>query len=361
MIENKLILGADIGKDILQISCYQDHQEELLEITMPLEEKNGWTGQAVFKQLELFLKEQQLLDTRIEKIVLSFGEVELKVQKQIKNAFVSAGFSGDDLYVISRENAFIHYVIHQEKSLYEHTVLLFDFDGKDLYGYRLEHSKKKTPRKIKAEKSMIGSFTLLGESKDWGKMFDEHFASIARQILSKEVVSAVFLTGKGFEGGWLSKALQILCSGRRAFIGQNLFSGGCCYYGLDTKEQIKKDCVICAPETVLYEAGVVDGNEQFVTITKAGGAWYETKGSLVLIPERGGKLDIVFSNSVTMEKQVESVDISGLPTRPRKTGRLKVTVEFLGSREGFILVLDQGFGAFSPSTHQVFLKEFKLL
>ena len=121
--------------------------------------------------------------------------------------------------------------------------------------------------------------------------------------------------------------------------------------------------MVQSPETVVYESGVVDSAEEdsFVQITEAGIPWYEAKGSIDVIMERGGRADIIFVHSQTKEKQVESVDISGLPMRPRKTGRLSITVEFTDSTSGVITVLDKGFGAFSPATHQVFFKEFKLL
>jgi hypothetical protein len=296
-----------------------------------------------------------------EKVTLSFSNSSDEEKQNIRAQMEQLGFSEQQICIISRENAFAHYVVHQEPTLFDHTVMLFDFDGKKLFGYRMENSRKKMPKRFLVEKSLLGTYDFLGESGDWGRLFDEQFAGIARQLLSKEVVSAVFLTGKGFEGDWLSKSLHVVCSGRRAFIGQNLFSGGCCYYGMDEEEE--KNYMICAPETVTYEVGVVDGGsgDQFVPITKAGRAWYETSGSIDVILERGTKVDVVFSNLLQMEKQVESIDVSVLPNRPRKTGRLRIEVMFQESKKGLIFVRDLGFGAFSPGTHQVVMKEFTLL
>jgi hypothetical protein len=192
---------------------------------------------------------------------------------------------------------------------------------------------------------------------------DENFAEIARQLLAKEVVSTVFLTGQGFEGEWLKKSLKVLCDGRKAFFGQNLFSAGCCYYGAGLSTGEKSDYVIQTPETVCYDAGVIDSGleDRFVKITESGSAWFETKGAIDVFLERGKKVDVVFVHSQTQEKQVESVDISDLLIRAGKMGRLEISLEFLGKNEGVIVVKDKGFGQFSPSTHQVFLREFQLL
>ncbi|MDO4555789.1 MAG: DUF5716 family protein [Lachnospiraceae bacterium] len=362
MTDNKLILGVDMGEGLLKISCCLNSREELKEVCIGLkDEEESWTQKRIIDEIKGFLKEQQLEEYPVEKIVFSLEQTDPKEIKRIRKMFWNAGFAGEDIYVISRENAFIHYVMHQEESIYDHTVLLFVFDGAKLSGYRLTHSKKETPKKIRVEKSEIGSFSLLGENRDWGRMFDEHFASIARQILSKEVVSAVFLTGKGFEGGWLNHSLNVLCSGRRAFIGQNLFSGGGCYYAIDRIEKKKKDCVFAAPETVLVETGIVDQKDRFIPIARAGSPWYETKGEIEIILERGNRVDIVFSNKAQGEKQVESVELTGFSNRPKKTIRVHISVQFISSQEGLILIRDVGFGQFFPGSNQVFLKKFKLL
>ncbi|MCB5595164.1 DUF5716 family protein, partial [Mediterraneibacter gnavus] len=43
------------------------------------------------------------------------------------------------------------------------------------------------------------------------------------------MVSAGFVTGEGFENNWYPTSLRGLCNGRRAFIGNKLYSKGACY------------------------------------------------------------------------------------------------------------------------------------
>lgn len=361
MTDNTLILGVDLGQRFLKVSCCQDNQTELNNENSLFQE--GVTEEDIVLTLNHVIASYGQKEKQNIKIVFSCDDSQINMVKAVEKRLLEDGYLKTNLRLISQENAFIHYVLNQEEELRKYAVLLFDFDGTDLYVYKMVHSKKKTPLNYKAEKSLLGTFSLTGDSRDWGKLFDEKFAGILRQILSKEVVSAVYLTGAGFEGGWLKKSLKILCDGRRAFMGQNLFSSGGCYYGRTLEESGATDFMIQAPETVLYESGVLDGanRDAFVTITEAGNAWYETKGSLDVIMERAGKVDVVFVNTMTREKQVESVDISGLLNRPRKVGRLHVEVQFFDSKTGVITVCDHGFGEFQPATHQVFLKEFTLL
>ncbi len=360
MSSNQLILGADIGRNSLVLTCMIENQKEFINETFVLEGNRD--EEEMTDKIKSFLKNHFDL-TGIDYFIYSCENHPLVKCKIFEKTLRQQGIGKKGIRLISRENAFVHYVMHQKEELHKYTVVGFDFDGQEMNGYRLYYPNKKNKKEMKTEKKVLGTFTLSGDTLEHGAVLDQKFAEIAKKILSKEVVSTVFLTGKGFEGNWMQKSLKVICDGRRAFFGQNLFSSGCCLYGIMLCRETKGDYVIQAPETVMYESGVTDSaaEDRFVRITEAGIPWYEAKGSIDVIMERGGRVDIVFVHSQTKEKQVESVDISGLPMRPRKTGRLTITVEFSDNVSGVITVLDKGFGAFSPATHQVFFKEFKLL
>lgn len=55
-------------------------------------------------------------------------------------------------------------------------------------------------------------------------------SAFIQSVFEKKVVSSVFLTGEGFENNWYPLSLKVLCNGRRAFIGNNLYSKGACYH-----------------------------------------------------------------------------------------------------------------------------------
>ena len=356
-----LVLGAELGADFLKLSSYVEGQNEITHKNYLLDETIKSAG--IVEYMETFLMDAASKNLAGYQIVLSGEEAMRPELKKIERCLMERGCQKNQIRIISQENAFVHYVLSQDETIRRHSVLLFDFDGRNLSCYRFSRGKKTETGRYRAEKKMLGSFSLSGTAKTWGKMFDDTFARILKQILTKEVVGAVYLTGSGFLGDWLDKSLRILCDGRRAFMGQNLFSAGCYYYGKEIQEGSFSSFLIEAPETVMYEAGVLDGsdNDSFFSITKAGNAWYDTVGSADIILERSGKVDVVFVNSVTQEKQVESVDVSGLTMRPRKTGRLELKIQFLSSKSGVITVRDKGFGSFVPVTNQVFLKKFTLL
>ena len=360
MNSNPLILGADIRKHTLILSCTEENQKELINESFTLTKDRD--EEELASLVSGFLKRHYDRESA-EYLMYTCEGCPLPKCRKIERAFRQHGIGKQGIRLLTHENAFVHYVMQQKEELHRHTVIGFDFDGEEMTAYRLFYPNRKNKKEMKTEKKIIGVFTLAGDLQESGPLLDQKFADIAKQILSKEVVSTVFLTGTGFDGNWMQKALKVICDGRRAFFGQNLFSSGCCFYGIMLCEDVKGDYTVQSPETVTYESGVVDSadGDSFVRITEAGIPWYDAKGSIDVIMERGGRADVVFVNTQTKEKQVESVDISGLPVRPRKTGRLAITVEFTDNTSGIITVLDKGFGAFSPATHQVFFKEFKLL
>lgn len=361
MTDNTWILGVDLESNALKISHCQKEQRDIIEEMMYEEE--GFSPEMICQKIHGLTKSQGPMKKEQIKIIFSGEDGQWNLLKEVEKNLLSEGFEKENIRRISRENAFLHYVFEQEEILRKHTVYLFDFDGEALWAYKMEHSKKKMPLNYRAMRKLLGTFTLAFDSQEKGKVYDEKFAGVLKQLFSKEVVSAVYLTGKGFEGDWLKKSLKILCDGRRAFVGQNLFSTGCCYYGKNMEDGPERDFMIQAPETVLYEAGVLDGakRDAFYKITEAGNAWYDTKGAVDVLLERPGKIDIVFVNTVTGEKQVETVDLSDLGSRPRKVGRFQIRIRFHDSKTGVIKVWDQGFGEFLPTTHQLFFKEFTLL
>ncbi len=360
MINSKLILGADIRENQMSLSCCLENQTEIINENFILEKYRD--ADEIAGKMKEFLNKNQA-GRKAAFLIYSCENDSRSQCKKMEQCFKQAGIGEEGIRLISKENAFVHYVMHQNEELYRYTVIAFEFNGTELAGYRLYSPNRKISKERKTEKQVIGNFQLNGNLSDMGNILDSKFADVAKQILSREVVSSVFLTGQGFEGGWMQKSLKVLCDGRRAFSGQNLFSAGCCYYGAGICKEEKTEYLIQAPETVLYESGVIDSgaNDSFIKITEAGNAWYESKGNIDVILERGNRVDVVFVHSHTLEKQVESVDISGLSARPKKMGRLRISVEFFDRDSGIILVKDKGFGAFSPSTNQLFIKDFKLL
>ena len=145
---------------------------------------------------------------------------------------------------------------------------------------------------------------------------DESFKSMIENVFEKKVISSVYLTGEGFEKNWYPNSLRVLCNGRRAFMGNNLYSKGACY------KSIRK----CEPN---------DDGPIYLDETK--------------LTERIC-LEILVESLVDEEVQVEKVSLEGLPKRTDYSLRLQVEVMFLDERTCKLTFRDVGFGEFFTPT-----------
>ena len=83
------------------------------------------------------------------------------------------------------------------------------------------------------------------------KNADERFKKIIQGVFEKKLVSSVFLVGEGFENNWYPQSLRVMCNGRRAFLGNNLYSKGACYTAYKRVYQLEEP-LIYLDETNIY-------------------------------------------------------------------------------------------------------------
>ena len=124
--------------------------------------------------------------------------------------------------VIDHKESFYYFVLSQQKELWNHDVFLFSCEGDMLFSYDLKRDVRTTPQVVTIRESAPQQ---LGENRD------ASFSNIMTEAFMNRIVSSVYLVGDGFDGDWMKNSVKIMCSGRRAFIGKNLFCKGACYAG----------------------------------------------------------------------------------------------------------------------------------
>ena len=192
---------------------------------------------------------------------------------------------------------------------------------------------------------------------------DLDFAKIGEYEMKKAYISSVFLTGVGFTNKWMKKSTNVLCQGRRVFVGQNIYTKGACYRAVGGEyREFYDDYFVETKENVLFDVGISleDENDTFVPITTGGSQWYNTHGRQVVIMDDTDKITIVYKNHKTEEEKREFVRIHGLPKRPNKTTKLSLEVEFDNPHEGAVIIKDLGFGKLFPTTNKIYRKEFHI-
>ena len=81
------------------------------------------------------------------------------------------------------------------------------------------------------------------------------------------------------KNNWYPNSLRVLCNGRRAFMGNNLYSKGACYTAQRRKEE-QSDAPVYLDETKLTEQISVrmrvNGEEGWYPLVSWGNHWYES-------------------------------------------------------------------------------------
>ena len=193
---------------------------------------------------------------------------------------------------------------------------------------------------------------------------DVDFAKIADYEMKKAYISSVYLTGVGFTNKWMKKSTNVLCQGRRVFVGQNIYTKGACYRAVGGEYKAFYDqFFVETKENVLFDVGISLGDEKdtFIPIVNGGKQWYNIHGKIHVILDDTDTITLVYRSRHTEEEKREVARIHGIPKRPNKTTKLSLEVEFENPTDGAVIIRDLGFGKLFPTTNKVYRKEFSIV
>ena len=413
------IIGYDINSKICQISYYNEEsaEPETLEIAadnhqIPLVMnyfKNEWTygknaarmatvrgsitvtdiWESALKKERIQIEGQefeavQLLADFIRYTLESFDsigsltftvpEMSEDIRYFLKGIGQRLGIGKDDIYVQDYKESFCHYMFNQPKELWQYEAALFYCDQDVIRAYMLRELKtgfrKGTERFVTVDQVAEAQMEELESvypvlNVDKAKAADEQFKCFIQSVFDKKLVSSVFLTGDGFENNWYPNSLRVLCNGRRAFMGNNLYSKGACYTALRRFENVDpEEEPVYLDETKMTEQICVKmrirGEEGWYPLVAWGSHWYEADRQVEVLLEDTEDIEIHIESLVTGELRLETVSFEGLPDRKNYALRIRIQTRFMDERTCRILFEDIGFGEFFPSTGFVTEKVIEL-
>ncbi len=297
----------------------------------------------------------------IEYITFTTPETDIDMSKLFKGIGQHLGIPKSHVYVQDYKESFCQYMLFQPKELWQYEAALFYCDEERIKGYML--------RKLSIDSGHAGeSFVTVDEvanahmkelealypiiSEEKAKDADASFKSMIENVFEKKVVSSVYLTGDGFENHWYPNSLRVLCNGRRAFLGNNLYSKGACYTSI-RKCTPEDEGPIYLDETKLTERIClrmrVNGQEGWYPIVSWGEHWYEADGQWEVLLEDASDIEILVETLSGEELQGDTISLEGLPERRDYSLRLLIEVMFLDERTCKLTFKDIGFGDFFPA------------
>lgn len=298
----------------------------------------------------------------IDYITFSVPKTDIDISKMLKGLGRFLDVPKERVFVQDFKESFCHYMFYQPKELWQYEAALFYCDRNEIRAYMLRKLKTVSGRGADMfvtvdevanaqMKELAAVYPVLNVDK--AKDADERFKAFIQSVFEKKVVSSVFLTGEGFENNWYPSSLKVLCNGRRAFIGNNLYSKGACYAS-HRRMNDDDEMPVYLDETKMMEQVClrmrVHGKEGWYPIVEWGSHWYESDGQWDVLLEDTSDIEIHIESLATGELQAETVSLEGLPERNDYALRLSIETMFLDENTCKIRFRDIGFGELYPAT-----------
>lgn len=298
----------------------------------------------------------------ISYIVFTVPRVNEDFARVLKGVAGRIGMNKDHIYVQDYRESFCNYMFYQPKELWQYEAAMFYCDKYEVRACMLKQMKTglaanrgtfvmvEDVANAKMSELAIVYPMLHGEK---AREADARFKLFCESVLDKRAVSSVYLTGEGFENNWYPDSLKVLCNGRRAFMGNNLYSKGACFTA-HRRNIDQNEGLIYIDENKLVEQISLkvrmNGEDEWFPIVGWGNHWYESDHKWEILLEDTEDIEVHIESLATGEVRVEYVSLEEMPERASYSMRLQIETIFIDRSTCKIIFKDVGFGEFFPPT-----------
>lgn len=422
-MEEGLIIGYDLCQDYCRISFYEDGKDEPTDLAFSTEEnqnpylvqnsickKKGedmWLigeeayetallgdGTIVDKLLRLvsrsgvatfegvtygaddllghFLEEtlkvlfKKTGTHKISEIMFSIQELDTRILDTIIRCMRTLGVERKKIHIISHTESYLYFVLSQKRDLWSNISVLFDLSGNGLNYYEMEVLRGMQPNIASAKRTVLeeGFELSILDTSHGMKMADSIMTSCVERLLSRKLISSVYLSGKGMDNcqKWGNNFLRVLCARRRVFFIENLFAKGAVYAAMEfLREQSAYPYRIMCEGRISVDISleVYQGMQmRTLKLSEVGNNWYETKASFDFIPDQESVLKLKVKKLGERLPTVAEIPLSEFEQRGNKLSRISFSLSFLSENTFQVVLRDKGFGELFPATDLVVTRSF---
>lgn len=276
----------------------------------------------------------------------------------VYEALASLGIGRDRAAVISHKQSYMYFALYQKPELWVNDVGLFDYSGNRLMYYQMQIDRRRSPALAGVRERDYSDAIEIAEDDEVRK--DTVFENVVLGAIHRQILSALYMTGDGFDGGWADEAFQRLCVGRRLFKGNNLYVSGACFAAREMGETARlSDYILLDEEMIPFHLSLMaytDAKEQEYLLARAGTPWYQVDVQADLIPEGETELIINARNIFTKEEREFIIELDPVAGKVDRHCRLTVRVRFANVNTCIITVKDCGFGDLFPTSNRIWEK-----
>jgi hypothetical protein len=285
--------------------------------------------------------------TRANRLVLTVERLDKDNMELFWKVASRLDLPAENFMVTDHKESFYYFALSQEEPLWLHDVFLFSCERDLIFSYDLKRDMRTKPQVVTIRES---GRQALGQDRD------QDFAQLLAGAFENRIISAVYLVGDGFDGGWMKESLNTLCRGRRAFMGKNLFSKGACYAACARDHEADWRYIYMGENEMKFNLSIKvrdRGRVAFFNLISAGKNWFETSGTCEVILSGSAEVDFWKQLPNSREAKIETLELTDLPRRPDRTTRLRITANPSADDKIAVEIRDLGFGEFFRGTDKV--------
>lgn len=285
--------------------------------------------------------------SKMDRLVITVERLSRENMEVFWKVAAKLELSSRQFMVVDHKESFYYFALSQQEQLWLHDVFLFVCERDLIYSYDLKRDMRTRPQVISIHES---GRQALGEDRD------RDFAEIMTKAFENRIISSVYLVGDGFDGDWMANSLNVMCRGRRAFMGKNLFSKGACYAAYIREREDTWPYIYMGENEMKFNLSLKvrdKGKVAFYNLISAGKNWFEAKGACEVILTGSPEVDFWKQLPNSREAKIETLELTDLPRRPDRTTRLRITAKPVSDDKIEIEIKDLGFGEFFRATDKV--------
>lgn len=285
----------------------------------------------------------------VTKCVYSVGKVSKEIMALLLQLSGRLGFLKEQILIQDCKESFYAYAVSQDRELWLYDVILFSDTEAGILQQTLSFDSKTQPRVSTVSEKYVGVLP-----EDVTKR-DLAFTKMVQEAVSGSLISAVYLIGAGFEGGWMKESLQTVCRGRRAFQGKNLYTKGACYAGMQEAHQNEAETVYFCDYKNRYHMFLKmtrKGEEYLYVLAEAGKNLHQINKKCRILLEGEPVLDVWLQEPGKKEAVIESLELQGLTPAAHHGCRLDIFVYADAGGRVMLQVQDIGMGELCPGNGQ---------
>ncbi len=270
----------------------------------------------------------------------------------LKKALSYLGFDEKKVLLEDERESFYYYCYSQKMSVWANSMAFVRFSGKEAEFYSMSENRSQNPHTVRVQ--FVDRTTLPDDTAEK----DIFLAEFLRKCIGHERYSSIFLIGDGFDQEWAKISTRVLIENSgHVYEGENLFVRGAVYTALEMLEKsVMTGRMYVGPDLVETNVtmDLIDkGTQKTYKLIHAGRNWFDNSTELEFILDGRDDVTVTVSPMNSVKRHQLHLPLEGLPKRPNRTTRIRLTLTCTSPQECEICAEDLGFGELFPATHKI--------